>query len=78
MRRLLLRRWFPLAVLLAALFLLGNVAAPYYACDGLQEGDPCTWGYSCRANGECRISDDWTDDPGTQINESLICDTSAR
>ena len=78
MRRLLVRRWFPLFVILAALFVLGNVSAPYFACEDLHEGDPCTWGYSCHANGRCRISDEWTDDPDTELNESLICDTSVR
>ena len=64
-------------VLLTMLFLMGNAPAPYYACQGKQAGDACTYGYggSCSANaGVCTLSTSFTDDPSTtDLNEQLIC-----
>ncbi len=65
-----------LLVLMASVFLtLGNVPAPYYACDGKAPGDRCTYGYGCSGNGTCTLVDNCTDDPNSAINECLQCNT---
>lgn len=69
------RRAFLAALFLGLIFSLGNVPAPYYACAGKAEGDPCTWGYSCGNNGRCAFERGCTDDPGTDIDECLVCNT---
>lgn len=71
------QRFLVLFVLLCLLFLLGNLPAPYYACQGKAVGDPCSYGYSSGCNsssGVCTLSDSFTDDPkSTDLNEKLIC-----
>lgn len=66
-----------LIILIGGLFLsLGNVPAPYYACEGKAEGDRCTYGYGCSGNGTCRLlKENCTDDPNTELNECLVCNT---
>jgi hypothetical protein len=73
-----IHRLFVLLGLVFSLFLLGNVAAPWYACDGKQPGDACTWGYGCGSGGACVLQENCTDQPGSAVNECLICDTSRR
>lgn len=70
----------PLWLLIVVMFLLmGNAPAPYWACEGKAVGDPCTYGYymGCSApNGTCQIeSPDCEDDPNSEINECLVCNT---
>lgn len=63
-------------LLIGMLFLsLGNAPAPYYACDGKAEGDSCTYGYGCSGNGTCNLVEDCDDNPDTEINECLQCNT---
>jgi hypothetical protein len=64
-------------ILIGNLFLsLGNVPAPYYACEGKAPGDRCTYGYGCSGNGTCRLlTENCTDDPSTDLNECLVCNT---
>jgi hypothetical protein len=70
-----LRRGF-YAILVVGLFLsLGNVPAPYYACQDKAPGDRCTYGYGCAANGTCNIAKDCVGKPQTDINECLVCNT---
>jgi hypothetical protein len=73
------QRMLVLLVLLSMLFLMGNLPAPYYACEGKQVGDACTYGYGsgCASNrGVCTLSDSFQDDPDTpELNEQLICVT---
>jgi hypothetical protein len=70
-----LRRAF-LITLVCGLFLsLGNMAAPWYACAGMKEGDRCTYGYGCSNNGTCRLVTQCNDDPSTDLNECLQCST---
>jgi hypothetical protein len=61
------------------LLLMGNVPAPYYACQGKSAGDPCSYGYgpSCMGpNGICQLSDSSVDNPSTvDLNEQLVCQT---
>lgn len=65
-----------LIILICGLFLsLGNVPAPYYACEGKAPGDRCTYGYGCSGNGTCALVENCTDDPSTEINECLQCNT---
>jgi hypothetical protein len=65
-----------LIVLICGLFLcLGNAPAPYYACAGKAEGDPCTYGYGCSGNGTCKLVEACEDDPNTEINECLQCNS---
>jgi hypothetical protein len=71
-----IHRWFVLLTLFLSLYLMGNVAAPWYACEGRAEGDACQWGYGCYNNGVCRLQSPCRDDPGSTVNECLICDTS--
>jgi hypothetical protein len=70
-----LKRLFVLLTLAAMLLLMGNLPAPYYACEGKAPGDSCTYGYGCRAGGKCALTEDCKDDPGTTVNECLICQT---
>ncbi len=70
------RRAFLIALLGGMLLSMGNVAAPYYACEGKAAGDACNWGYGCATGGRCVLQEDCTDDPGSSVNECLICDTS--
>ena len=66
-----------LIVLFCGLFLsLGNAPAPYYACAGKAEGERCTYGYGCSGNGVCNLVADCEDDPATELNECLQCNTS--
>jgi hypothetical protein len=52
------------------------VPAPYYACEGKAPGDRCTYGYGCSGNGTCRLlTENCTDDPSTDLNECLVCNT---
>jgi hypothetical protein len=69
------RRGFLIALICALFLSLGNMAAPYYACDGKAEGDPCTYGYGCSGNGRCRLVENCNDNPSTDINECLQCST---
>ena len=70
-----LRRAF-FVILFCGLFLsLGNVPAPYYACEGKAVGDRCTYGYGCSGNGTCNLQTDCKDNPDTDINECLVCNT---
>jgi hypothetical protein len=70
-----LRRIFFIA-LIGGLFLsLGNVPAPYYACEGKAVGDRCTYGYGCSGNGTCNLSQQCEDNPDTELNECLVCNT---
>ncbi|OAD22108.1 secreted protein [Candidatus Thiomargarita nelsonii] len=59
------------------LILMGNVPAPWWACDGKNEGDSCTAaGYTCSIlrRGVCRQQEkNCKDDPQTKINECLWC-----
>jgi hypothetical protein len=71
-----LRRGF-FGILIVGLFLsLGNVPAPYYACENKAPGDRCTYGYGCSGNGTCTIQKGCTDNPDTKINECLVCNTA--
>jgi hypothetical protein len=72
---MLARRWFILLILSLFLLLMGNVPAPYYACQGKAEGDPCQYGYGCSTNGVCRLSADCTDTTDNDLNECLTCRT---
>lgn len=66
-------------VLICGLFLsMGNVPAPYYACDGKKAGDRCTYGYGCSGNGTCTLVKECIDDPSTEINECLQCNTGGQ
>jgi hypothetical protein len=69
------QRGFLFCVLGGLLLIMGNVPAPYWACEGKQEGEACTYGYSCYANGVCRLQPNCTDDTSTSVNECLICQT---
>ena len=60
---------------LCSLF-LGNVPAPWYACDGKKAGDTCTYGYGCANNGVCTLQTECKDDPKTTVNECLTCKTN--
>lgn len=64
-------------ILAATVLLMGNLPAPYYACQGKAVGDACTYGYGggCSTNrGVCTLSDSFVDDPATgDLNEQLIC-----
>lgn len=56
------------------LLLMGNSAPPWYACQGLNDGDPCQYGYGCSHNQVCtRQAAHCTDDPGTEVDECLWC-----
>jgi hypothetical protein len=75
---MILQRVIVIIGLVAMLFLMGNAPAPYYACQGKQVGDACTYGYggaACSSNrGTCTLSTSFTDKPETtDLNESLIC-----
>jgi hypothetical protein len=69
-------------ILLLALLVVstvGNAPAPYWACDGKEEGDPCKpyGGGGCGLTGGdnvCRLEVPCTDYPGTSVNECLYCD----
>jgi hypothetical protein len=65
--------------LITMLLMMGNAPAPYWACEGLAVGDPCSYGYAtCTGpNGECQRDTDaqCEDNPDTEINECLICVT---
>ena len=69
-----------LAILATMLVLMGNAPAPYYACEGKQAGDACTYGYGSACGiggGVCTLSTSFTDDPDTpDLNEQLICDVN--
>ena len=71
------RRLRVLVLLGLMLLLMGNVPAPYYACQGKSAGDPCSYGYgfSCMGpNGICQLSDAFADNPSTvDLNEQLVC-----
>ena len=71
-----IRRALLIALICGAMLSMGNVAAPYYACENKAEGDACNWGYGCASGGHCVIQEQCTDDPNTTINECLVCDTS--
>jgi hypothetical protein len=72
---MLARRWFVILILSLFLLLMGNLPAPWYACEGKAEGDPCQYGYGCSTNGVCRLNPTCTDNPGTTVNECLTCET---
>ncbi|MCP4134272.1 MAG: hypothetical protein GY754_25080 [bacterium] len=65
-----------LAILVMAVVLWANVPAPYWPCDQKKVGDPCKWGYGCGNNGVCAVKKDCKDEPGTSVNECLLCDTN--
>ncbi len=71
------QRILALVIVASVLFLMGNAPAPYYACQGKQVGDACTYGYgsSCSSNaGTCTLSTSFQDNPDTtDLNEQLIC-----
>ena len=69
------RRAFLIALVGGLLLSMGNLPAPYYACAGKAEGDRCTYGYGCSGNGTCRLLQECTDDPSTELNECLVCNT---
>lgn len=71
--RTLARRWFVVLICGGLLFIMGNVPAPYYACEGKSPGDACSWGYGCRAGGRCQVDDECEDNPATEVDECLIC-----
>jgi hypothetical protein len=66
---------FLLLVTFCSFLMMGNAAAPWAACEGKVEGDPCDPGsYSCSSrHGTCRIQPNCTDSPGNSVNECLIC-----
>lgn len=74
-----IQRMLVLLVLLSMLLLMGNLPAPYYACEGKKVGDACSYGYgsACTSSrGACTLSDSFQDDPNTpDLNEQLICVT---
>lgn len=63
--------------LVIMLLLMGNVPAPYWACEGLTPGARCSYGYAtCMGpNGTCQRdpNEDCVDNPETEVNECLIC-----
>jgi hypothetical protein len=62
--------------LLLLLLSLGNAAAPWWACEGLSEGDRCVAGYGCGpGNKICMLHEDCRDDPETEVNECLWCES---
>ena len=66
-----------LLLAMSMLFLQGNSAPPWFACQGKQVGDLCRYGplAACHGStGECKLSDHYTDNPDTpDLNEQLIC-----
>jgi hypothetical protein len=74
--RYLRRRGFAILVMVGFLLLMGNVPAPYYACEGRLPGEPCQYGYGCSNNGACRLQKDCEDNLATEINECLWCETA--
>jgi hypothetical protein len=70
-----LRRVFLTAIIGGLFLCLGNLPAPYYACEGKAEGDRCNYGYGCATNGTCRLLQECDDNPSTEINECLVCNT---
>jgi hypothetical protein len=68
-----------LLVLLLSFLMMGNAAAPWAACEGKAEGDPCDPGsYSCSGRkGVCRLLPNCTDGAGSSANECLVCDTGS-
>jgi hypothetical protein len=80
-RRLLVNRTrlFVALTLLTMLLLMGNVPAPYWACEGRAVGDSCSYGYAtCMGpNGVCQRDPnaECVDNPDTEVNECLICVT---
>lgn len=68
-----------LLVALLAVTTAGNAPAPWWACDGKAQGDPCEpygGGGGCGLTGgsECRLQASCTDHPDTSVNECLYCD----
>jgi len=58
------------------LILMGNSPAPWWACEGKNEGEPCTaYGTGCSLfrRGVCRRLENCQDDPQTTVNECLWC-----
>ena len=67
------RRALVLTMLMLWLLLMGNSAAPWWACSGKEVGEPCTKpGYGC-AGGKCALIEDCSDAPDTDVNECLRC-----
>lgn len=60
-------------LLLAAGNAYANAPAPWYACDGLKEGDRCGMGHYY--DGYCALqTNQCTDDASTAVNECLWCE----
>lgn len=64
--------FFIFMMILALAVFLGNMMPPWFACDGKQAGDPCTWGY-INGQGVCALRKNCTDNPNTKVNECLVC-----
>lgn len=66
-------------VIIIAFITIGNAPAPYWACEGLSEGDECepySYGSCSNKSGTCQLREDCTDDPESEINECLQCLTN--
>jgi hypothetical protein len=70
-----LRRVFLITLISSAFLMMGNVPAPYYACQDKTPGDRCVYGYGCSNGGTCTIQANCKDNPDTEINECLVCNT---
>ena len=62
--------------LLLLLLSMGNAADPRLGCKGRSEGDPCIEGFGCGPGTRiCRLQEGCTDDPETELNECLMCES---
>jgi hypothetical protein len=60
------------------LLLLGNAPDPRLGCEGRSDGDPCIEGFGCGTGTKiCRLHKDCQDDPETELNECLYCESEA-
>ncbi len=66
-----------LVILIISSFIIANAPEPFWACNGLQEGDECE-PYStsgCKdVKGECVLQEECNDNPDTDVNECLFCE----
>jgi hypothetical protein len=75
MLRLSTSRLLVILFIASILFLMGNSPPPWYACQGLKEGDPCQYGYGCSRNQVCTRHSGCTDDTGSEVDECLWCES---
>jgi hypothetical protein len=63
-------------LLIMLLLSLGNAPDPRLGCKGRSDGDPCIEGFGCGPGPKiCRLREDCTDDPETELNECLYCES---